>query len=183
MKLRLATNNDFCFCKTIRNIYEADMLYHRRSQVEVKKEPVNERKIEDYIDAETLARIEEDWKLTKEKFEAALTKNYERVFIICDDNNQRIGYFFLFLIEPYKPIKRKGTINRWKLAEMYLLEDRQDFSIFHEAIELLLKQELIQVIDVCIPYEEETDRFERAGFEPTGKVLKSFLRKKREQSE
>lgn len=181
MRLTLATNSDFDFCKRLRDIYEADVLYHRRNQVEVEAEPADVCKIEEYIDAETLAKIEEDWRLTKEKFEASLTKNYERVFIIYDDNNQSIGFFFLFLIEPYKPIKRKGTINRWKLAEMFLLEEKQTFDIFNEAIELLLKQEFIQVVDVCIPYEENMEQFIKAGFGHDN-LGKFFLRKKREQS-
>lgn len=176
MRLSLATKSDFAFCKKLYDDNETDMIYRRE---DIAEEQESDSSIEDFCDEETLAQIVEEFELTQEKFEERLTKDYERTFVIYDDANKQIGFFYLFLLYHNNPSKSKEVTNRWKLADMCLIKSAQKAKIFRESLNLLLQD--CDEIDVCTCVEKRISQFLKAGFGPQG--TKFYLRKRKEQLE
>lgn len=166
MRLFKATANDFDFCKSLYGKQSADMIYRWEGN-QASVESVNKFSSEFLVTDEMWARIKEEVKFTREKFMKQLSKRYMKIFIIYDDQNNRIGYFQLTSI---------GT-TCWKLEFMFLRKENRDFKVFKEAIDLLNKK--IKTIEVCIIDDEVKTYFLKVGFEQ----LDKFFFKKNKQSE
>lgn len=175
MRLVLASTNDFQFCERLYNDYDSDMIY-RSFDAGESLGKAGTLSIEYFFDEETLAQISEELKLTQEKFNSEIEKDYNRFFIIYDENTP-IGYFDLSLCYPNKPSKRKDVTNRWKLRFMCMTENNRSYETFSEAIRLLSKEKLMDEIDVCVIYESTASWFVRAGFEKIGAA--GFYRRKK----
>ena len=176
MRLALATLADFDFCKELYGNCDYDMIY-RKPLREEKSANAKNPSTENFLDG-IIAMNSEMTTITKEQFEDQINKKYNRIFIIYDDSEDKIGYFSLTLIHPNTPRKRCSTVNRWKLEFMFL--KNSSFENFKEAIFLLSKEKYMDIVEVAIVYDETIQLFMKIGFE---KLDEGYLRKTNKRSE
>lgn len=181
LNLRLATLTDYSFYEKLYKASYCDMIYYRRSRKRVKEnQAASGSPWQNFVDEETLAQIEEAMRPTLDKFEAQIEAEYNRIFIILDGDTP-IGIFDLSLANRDKPTPRKGSMNRWKMHDFWLVKKYQVKDIAETLLDLLMQERFMDEIDVAIPDKENAKIFLRTCYEDIGGLF--YRRKKGEQLE
>lgn len=155
MKIRKAELSDFEVYKALFTSDEADMLY-RTLKSDIK--PQKDAKDWFGFDDETLKQISDELERTPAKFKKVLEHFSENRIYILEEKDVIIGFFEMF---------RCGT-SKWKLAYCGMKRGYQRQEAFTGAIQLLMKQNGVKIVEVCVLYKSCEKRMESAGFHSIG---------------
>lgn len=152
MELRRAELSDFEVYKELFESDYADMLY-RPLKSDIKPQQKDAKDLLGF-DEETLNRWAEEAKRTEEKFRATLKRfDEDRIYIVLN-KDKVVGFFEMF---------RLG-VAKWKLAYCGMKSSYQKQEVFTNAVQLLIMQKGVRIVDVYALYKSCERRMERAGF-------------------